>query len=77
MKFDPRKYSRQTSTQLILGAIIIIFIVGLGLIWLIYGSGAAGVGLICLLAGFIPVLLVVLSLWIIGLITKRNRSDDQ
>jgi multisubunit Na+/H+ antiporter MnhB subunit len=56
---DLREYSKQTSVRLVLGAFILLFVVGVGLIWVIYGSGAAGMGLTCLLAVLFPVILIL------------------
>ena len=44
MKRDLRSYARQTNVQLAFGAFVLLFIFGLGLIWLIYGLGAAITG---------------------------------
>ncbi len=57
---DLREYSRQTNVRLALGAFILLFIVGVGLIWLIYGGNAAGLALTCLLAALFPVILILL-----------------
>ena len=56
---DLRKYSKQTGVHLVLGAFILLLVVGVGLIWLIYGDKAAGMGLTCLLAAFVPVILIL------------------
>lgn len=37
---DLREYSKQTNIRLALGAFILLFVVGVGLIWLIYGGNA-------------------------------------
>lgn len=57
---DLREYSRQTNVRLALGAFILLFVVGVGLIWLIYGGSAAGMALTCLLAALVPVILILL-----------------
>ena len=59
MSKDLRKYSRDTNIRLAFGAFILLFIVGVGLIWLIYGEGAAGMGLLCLTAALFPVILIL------------------
>lgn len=56
---DLREYSKQTNVRLIIGAFILLFIVGVGLIWIIYGKAAAGMGLLCLLAALVPVILIL------------------
>ena len=75
MTRDLRKYSRQTTARLIAGALLILFIVGDGLIYLIYGPGAAVTGLLCLVGGLLPVGAIVLILWIIDWIA--HRADGQ
>ena len=75
MTRDLRKYARQTNVRLAVGAVLVLLIIGVGLIYLIYGPGAAGTGLLCLLAGLLPIVLIVLSLAILDWIQKRaNRS---
>jgi fatty-acid desaturase len=71
---DMRSYASSTVFRLILGALILIFIVGEILIYLIYGSAAAMTGLFCLLAGFVPVILVLISLWLIDWIARKNQK---
>ena len=75
MSRDLRRYARQTNVQLIGGALLVLFIVGDGLIYLIYGSGAALMGILCLLAGMIPVVLTVLVLLLLDWIRKRADRD--
>jgi len=75
MTRDLRKYARQTNIRLGVGALLVLLIVGTGLIYFIYGAGAAVTGLLCLLAGLAPILLIVLSLAVLDWIQKRaNRS---
>ncbi len=74
MKRDLREYARQTNIQLAAGAFVLLFGVGLLLIYLIYGPGAAGVGLLCLLGGLVPIVLILLALFGIDWIVKRARS---
>ncbi|MBN8656280.1 MAG: hypothetical protein J0M11_11115 [Anaerolineae bacterium] len=77
MSRDLRKYARDTNVRLVVGAILMLLIVGVGLIWLIYGFGAAVTGLLCILAAFIPIGLVFLSLFGMDWIVKRaNRDED-
>jgi hypothetical protein len=59
MTRDLRKYTKQTNVRLAIGAVALLLIVGVGLIWLIYGEGAASFGFFCLLAGLTPVVLIV------------------
>ena len=75
MSRDLRKYANQTTVRLIVGALLVLFIIGIGLIYLIYGSSAALMGVLCLLAGMIPVVLIVLVLLFLDWIRKRADRD--
>jgi hypothetical protein len=75
MTRDLRKYTRQTNVRLIAGALLLLFIVGDGLIYLFYGKGAAILGLLCLLGGMIPVVLTMLVLLLLDWIRKRVDRD--
>ena len=75
MSRDLRKYGRQTNIRLMAGGLLLLFIVGDGLIYFIYGSGAAIMGILCLLAGLIPVVLIVLVLALLDWIRKRADRD--
>jgi TM2 domain-containing membrane protein YozV len=75
MSHDLRQYARQTNTRLIIGFILLLLIVGDGLIYLFYGRGAATMGLICILAGLAPILLILVALWIIDWIVRVNNKD--
>jgi hypothetical protein len=59
MAHDLKKYTSETMRRLVIGTLIILFTVGLGLIWLFYGARAAGMGLLCLTGAAVPVLLVI------------------
>jgi hypothetical protein len=75
MPRDLRKYASQTNVQLIIGALLVLFIIGGGLIYLIYGKAAALGGMLCLLIGMIPVALIVLVLLLLDWIRKRADRD--
>jgi len=75
MTRDLRKYAKQTNVRLGVGAFLLLLIVGTGLIYYIYGPGAAVGGLLCLLAALVPIGLILLSLAVLDWIQKRaNRS---
>jgi uncharacterized membrane protein len=75
MSRDLRKYARQTNVRLATGMVLLLFVVGIALIYFIYGPGAAMMGFVCLLAAVVPILLIFLSLWLLDWIHKRaNRS---
>jgi hypothetical protein len=73
MKRDLREYAKQTNIQLAAAAFVLLFGVGLGLIYVIYGAGAAGAGLLCLLGGLVPIALILFALFGIDWIIKRAR----
>ena len=75
MTRDLRKYARQTNVRLAVGGLLLLFIVGDGLIFLIYGGGAALIGLLCLLAGLFPILIIVLVMIILDWIAKHANQD--
>jgi len=70
---DLRKYTKETNVRLALGAFILLLVVGVGLIWVIYGGGAAGMGLTCLLAALFPVILILSVFLVIDWILSRAR----
>ena len=70
---DLREYARQTNVRLALGAFILLFVVGVGLIWIFYGERAAGMGFVCLLAALFPVILIRAIFLGIEWILKRAR----
>ncbi|MCD4801932.1 MAG: hypothetical protein K8R16_03220 [Anaerolineales bacterium] len=73
MSRDLRKYTKQTETRLIIGFLVLVFLVGDGLIFYFYGTGAGLMGLTCMVGMLIPVLLVVLFLWIAEKLVKSNQ----
>jgi hypothetical protein len=75
MRRDLRKYAKQTNLRLIIGFLLVLFFIGDGLIFLFYGQGAAVMGIVCLLAGLSPVILIVGALWLIDWIVRRNNPE--
>jgi hypothetical protein len=75
MSRDLRSYTKDTNVRLIVGALFALFIVGDGLIWLIYGFGAALMGLLCMLGAFVPIGLIFLLLNLSDWIVKRANRD--
>jgi hypothetical protein len=75
MTRDLRRYARQTNIRLIVGALLLLFIVGDGLIYLIYGKGPALMGLLCLLAGLTPVALTLLALLLLAWVAKKAEGE--
>ena len=75
MARDLRKYARDTNIRLGVGMAFLLLVVGVGLIYFIWGPGAAATGLLCLLAAFVPIGLIFLSLWVLDWIQKRANRD--
>ena len=76
MSRDVRSYMKDTNVRLVAGALLLLFIVGDGLIWLIYGFGAAVTGFLCILGAFIPIGLIFLVLFGMDWIVKRANTDE-
>lgn len=74
MSRDLDQYHRQTIKRLVIGAIVIIYVLGGVLIYLIYGPAAAGMGLLCLTLGLLPVAFILLFFWLADWIVRRNRQ---
>ena len=74
MTRDLRRYSRQTSIRLLVGFLLLVFLVGDGLIYLFMGRNAAIMGLVCLVLGLAPAVLVWLLLVGIGWLVKMERE---
>jgi len=72
---DLRKYTQDTNVRLISGGLILLFVVGLGLIWWVYGFGAAVFGFMCMLGALVPIGLILLLLNLSDWILKRAGRD--
>jgi hypothetical protein len=70
---DLREYAKQTNVRLAIGALMLVFVIGVALIWAFYGESAAGMGLACLLAALFPIALILLFFAAIDWILKRAR----
>lgn len=75
MKRDLRQYARQTNFRLAIGGLLLLFLVGDGLIYLIWGRQAAISGLLCLGAGMLPLITILLVFWLMEWIVKRANKD--
>jgi uncharacterized SAM-binding protein YcdF (DUF218 family) len=72
---DLRKYARQTNVRLGFGMAFLLLVVGTVLIYALYGSYAALMGVFCLLAALVPIGLIFLSLWLLDWIQQRANRD--
>lgn len=71
MSRDLRKFASRTNLYLALGFVALLLIVGVGLIYLIYGQGAALTGLLCILAGIAPIVLIAGLLLLLDVIARK------
>ncbi len=71
---DLRSYTRGTTARLIIGAGLLLVIVGNGLIWLLYGGAAALQSLVCMVTFLIPIGLIALVLTVMEWIVSKNRD---
>jgi hypothetical protein len=74
MSRDLRAYSRQTTGRLVIGFLVLLFIVGDGLIYYFYGSGAAVMGLLCLVGATAPILLIWLIMRFLEWIVRQSQD---
>jgi hypothetical protein len=72
---DLRQYAKQTNLRLLIGFLLLLFFIGDGLILLFFGKQAALMGIICLLAGLSPVILIIMALWFIDWVVRRNKTE--
>jgi hypothetical protein len=68
---DLRAYARRTNVRLAVGAFFLLFVIGIGLIYFVYGKEAALFGFLCFLGALLPIGLILLFLAIIDWIVKR------
>jgi len=69
---DLRKYDRQTQNRLLIGLLILVSTLGLGLIYMLYGPEAAGLGVLCLLGILLPIGAVTGILILIERFVKKH-----
>jgi uncharacterized membrane protein YuzA (DUF378 family) len=74
MPRDLRKYADQTNIRLIIGGLALLLVVGLGLIYFFYGPGAAMSGMLCILVGLVPLILIWMLFFALEKITKRAQD---
>jgi len=75
MSRDLRKYVKDTNVRLLAGAFLLLFVIGIGLIWIIYGFNAAISAFLCLLGAFVPIALIFIALYGLDWIVKRANDD--
>ena len=75
MTRDMRRYANQTNVRLILGGLLLLFLLGDGLIYILYGKGAAMMGLLCLALGLSPLMIIWGMLWGIEWLTRKANQE--
>lgn len=75
MSRDLRRYARQTQVRLLAGLFTLVYLLGVGLIYVFYGREPALMALLCLLAALVPAAIVVVILTVINWIVKRANPD--
>ena len=76
MSRDLRKYQRQTTIRLVIAALILLFLVGGGLIYFIYGQSQALTAVLCMGALMLPVVLVWLIFKGMDWLVRRSKDDE-
>ncbi len=76
MSRDLRKYQRQTTLRLVIAALVLLFLVGGGLIYLIYGGGTALTAVLCMGLLMLPVALVLLIFRGMDWLVRRSKDDE-
>lgn len=71
MSSDLRRYARQTNARLVTGLFLLLLIVGDGLILVFFGPRAAVMGLLCIVAGSAPLILISLVLNLLDALVRR------
>lgn len=69
---DLRRFARQTQNRLVIGLFLLVATVGIALIYFLYGSNAALLGLLCLAGVIIPILFIIGILTIIEKIANHD-----
>lgn len=72
---DLRAYARATQRRLVLGAVLLLLLVGTGLIALFQGSEAVVGALLCFAVVLMPVGLIFLVLQLVDWAARRARDD--
>ncbi len=72
---DLRKYAKSTTLRLVFGGLGLLLVVGVGLIAWRFGTGAAAMGLVCILGGLVVVGVIVLLVFGLDFILKKTNKE--
>jgi hypothetical protein len=73
MKRDLARFAAETRLRLVLGFLVIAVFGGGGLVWLFFGPSAAGLAVVCVLAGILPIVLILALLLLAEKVVRRGR----
>ncbi len=68
---DLRSYARSTTARLIVGGLLLVFVIGDGLVYFLYGREAAGTAVLCTALGLAPVAAIWIFLLVLEWIARR------
>ncbi|QRN83605.1 hypothetical protein JR338_02290 [Chloroflexota bacterium] len=69
---DLRKFARQTQNRIVIGLVFLVATVGIFLIYIFYGQGAALFGLLCLVGLVLIIFLIIGFLYLLEKIAKHG-----
>ncbi len=72
---DLQRYAGTTRSRLVLGVILLIFLVGDGLVFILFGVEAGQYALLCTALGLLPLIVIFALLWFLGWIAGRVRNE--
>ena len=72
---DLRTYARSTQLRLALGGILLIFVVGGGLIWWLYGWRTSRTALLCTGIALVPVVAILVWFQVLSWLSRKGRGD--
>lgn len=72
MSRSPRSHLDITNRRLVIGFVLILLIIGIGLIYWFYGPGAALLGILCLVGGFLPLIGISLIMRLLEWVSQQR-----
>ncbi len=72
---DLRRYAQSTTRRLLLGGLLLVFLVGDGLVWLIYGDAAGRAALLCSGLGIGLLVLIFAALEVVSRAARKAREE--
>ncbi len=72
---DLRSYARSTMARLIVGGLALVFLIGDGLVYFVYGRQAAAAAVLCTGLGLAPIALIWLFLLSLEWLARKGGRD--